>query len=120
MAFKFEKLIVWRKAVDLAGDIHDLSKYFPKDELFVLTSQMKRAADSVSLNVAEGSTGQSNAGFNKFFGYALRSNIEVAGCLYLAQKRNLIDQEQFSKLYIQCEEILVMINGLRKSLKTIN
>ena len=60
MSFKFEKLIVWQKAVDLSADVHDLCKKFPKDELFILTSQIKRAADSVSLNIAEGSTGQSN------------------------------------------------------------
>lgn len=117
MSFKFEKLVVWQKAVDLSADIHDLTKTFPKDELFILTSQIKRAAYSISLNIAEGSTGQSNAEFNKFVGYALRSDIEVVGCLYLAQKRNLISDEDFSKLYQQCEEILAMLNGLRNSLK---
>ncbi|MET3502425.1 four helix bundle protein [Mucilaginibacter rubeus] len=117
MSFKFEKLVVWQKAVDLSADIHDLTKTFPKDELFILTSQIKRAADSISLNIAEGSTGQSNAEFNKFVGYTLRSDIEVVGCLYLAQKRNLISDENFSKLYQQCEEILAMLNGLRNSLK---
>jgi four helix bundle protein len=118
MSFKFEKLIVWQKAVDLASDVHELTKTFPKDELFILTAQIKRAADSVSLNIAEGSTGQSNAEFNKFLGYALRSDIEVVGCLYLAQKRNLVKQDDFSKLYNQCEEILAMLNSLRKTLST--
>jgi len=117
MGFKFEKLIVWQKAIDLAGSVHELTKIFPKDELFVLSSQIKRAADSVSLNIAEGSTGQSNAEFIKFLNYALRSNVEVVGCIYLAQKRNLIDQSNFTKIYGQCEEILVMINGLKNSLK---
>ena len=117
MGFKFEKLIVWQKAVDLSADINDLTKTFPKDELFVLTSQIKRAADSVALNIAEGSTGQSNPEFKKFLGYALRSDIEVVSCLYLAKKRNIITDENFSKLYQQCEEILAMINGLRNSLK---
>lgn len=116
MSFKFEKLIVWQKAVELSADVHEVTTYFPKDELFVLTSQIKRAADSVALNIAEGSTGQSNSEFNKFLGYALRSNIEVS-CLYLAQKRNMISQENFSKIYQQCEEILAMLNGLRNSLK---
>src|SRR5580658_10410788 len=114
MSFKFEKLIVWQKAVDLVSDVHELTKTFPKEELFVLAGQIKRAADSVSLNIAEGSTGQSNAEFNKFLGYALRSDIEVVGCLFLAQKRNLIQQDDFSKLYKQCEEILAMLNALRK------
>ncbi|MEZ2336124.1 four helix bundle protein [Mucilaginibacter sp. RCC_168] len=117
MSFKFEKLIVWKKAVDLSSDIHDLTKTFPKDELFVLTAQIKRAADSVSLNIAEGSTGQSNLEFNRFLGYALRSNIEVVGCLYLAQKRALVSTPDFTKLYQQCEEILVMLNALRNTLK---
>ena len=66
MSFKFEKLIVWQKAIDLAGSVHELIKIFPKDELFILSSQIKRAADSVSLNIAEGSTEQSNAEFIKF------------------------------------------------------
>jgi len=117
MSFKFEKLIVWQKAVDLAADIHDLTKTFPKDELFILSAQIKRAADSVSLNIAEGSTGQSDAEFNRFLSYALRSDIEVVGCLFLAQKRDLIQQDEFNKLYHQCEEILAMLNALRKTLK---
>jgi len=118
MSFKFEKLIVWQKAVDLAADVHELTKTFPKDELFILSGQIKRAADSVSLNIAEGSTGQSNAEFNKFLSYALRSNIEVVGCLFLAKKRTLIQEDNFNKLYKQCEEILAMLNSLRKTLKT--
>src|ERR1700740_948906 len=106
MSFKFEKLIVWQKAVELSADVNELTRKFPKEELFILSTQIKRAADSVSLNIAEGSTGQSNAEFNKFLGYALRSNVEVVGCLYLAQKQNLIEQPNFSKIYAQCEEIL--------------
>ncbi len=117
MGFKFEKLIVWQKAVDLSADVHELTRSFPKDELFILSAQIKRAADSVSLNIAEGSTGQSNAEFNKFLGYAVRSDVEVVGCLYLAQKRNLIEQQTFSKIYGQCEEVLVMLNNLRNSRK---
>ena len=117
MAFKFESLKVWQIALDLTDEIDTLTKKsFPKDELFILTSQIKRAADSVVLNIAEGSTGQSNAEFKKFLGYALRSDIEVVGCLYLAQRRDLIKQENFTKLYQQCEEILVMINSLRNKL----
>ena len=117
MSFKFEKLKVWQKAVDLAGSVNELTKTFPKEELFVLSSQIKRAADSVSLNIAEGSTGQSNAEFRKFLTYALRSDIEVVGCLYLAKARELICEEKFSNIYAQCEEILVIINALRKSLE---
>lgn len=116
MGFKFEKLIVWQKSVDLSSDVHFLTKSFPKEELFILTSQIKRAADSVSLNIAEGSTGQSNMGFKRFLRIALRSCIEVVGCLHLAEKRNMIDTLQLNEYKAKCEEIVVMINALIKSL----
>lgn len=54
MSFKFEKLIVWQKALDLSDEVNKLVKTFPKEELYILTSQIKRAADSVTLNIAEG------------------------------------------------------------------
>ena len=117
MAFKFENLKVWQKALDLCDEIDKLTKTFPKEELFILTSQIKRAADSVSLNIAEGSTGQSNAEFVRFLRYALRSDIEVVGCLHIARRRKYITEQNFLALYGSCEEVLVMINGLIKSLK---
>jgi four helix bundle protein len=116
MAFKFENLKVWHKSIDLATEISSLTKKFPKDELYVLTSQIKRASDSVALNIAEGSTGQSNAEFNRFLGYALRSAIEVVSCLYLAKGRLLIDQDEFDRFYNLLTEIIKMIQALRNSL----
>jgi len=69
MAFKFENLQVWQKALDLTEEIDLLTKKsFPKDELFILTSQIKRAADSVVFNIAEGCTGQTNPVFKSFLG----------------------------------------------------
>ena len=116
MPFKFEKLIVWQKSLDLSGHVSEIAKKFPKDELYVLTAQIKRAADSVSLNIAEGSTGQTNAEFKRFLSIALRSNIEVVGCIFLTQKRSIISELDFNKVYSSCEEILVMINALKRSL----
>ena len=52
MAFKFEQLRVWQKSLELTSLVHNTTKLFPKDELFVLTSQIKRAAYSVNLNIA--------------------------------------------------------------------
>jgi four helix bundle protein len=116
MPFKFEKLLVWQKAVDLAEEVNLATKKFPKRELYSLTSQLKRAADSVSLNIAEGSTGQTNAEFSRFLGISLRSNVEVVGCIFLAKRRGYISEPEFEKLYKMCEEILVMLIALRKSL----
>ncbi len=117
MSFKFEKLLVWQKALDLSEIVNLTTKDFPKEEIYVLSSQIKRAADSVSLNIAEGSTGQSNAEFGRFIGIAIRSNIEVVGCIYLAKRRKIIEDKNFQEIYSKCEEILVMLNSLRNSLK---
>jgi four helix bundle protein len=117
MAFKFEKLIVWQMAIELSGIVNNATKKFPKEEMYVLSSQIKRAADSVSLNIAEGSTGQSTPEFKRFLGIALRSDIEVVGCIYLARKRDIINEEDFNLIYSTCEELLVKIIALRNSLK---
>jgi four helix bundle protein len=117
MAFKFEGLKVWQRAVELTGEIDQLTRTFPKEETFVLTSQMKRAADSIALNIAEGSTGQTDKEFNRFLGIALRSGIEVVTCLYIGKRRKLINQTDFDKYYKELEEIIRMIQALRNSLK---
>lgn len=116
MSFKFEKLDVWNKSIDLGFDIHELTREFPKEETYILTSQIKRAADSVALNIAEGSTGQTNAEFRQFIGYALRSAIEVVSCLYIGKRRKIINNDKFQKLYSETESIVRMLQALRKSL----
>ena len=116
MTFKFEKLIVWQKAVDLSVKVHELTLKFPKDELYILSSQIKRAADSVSLNIAGGSTSQTNPEFKRFLAIALRSNIEAVGCLHIGKRRGMISNEDFDTICGMCEEILVMLNALRKKL----
>ena len=116
MPFKFEKLIVWQKAVDLSDSVNQLVKVFPKDELFILTSQIKRAADSVSLNIVEGSTGQTTPEFKRFLGISLRSNLEVVGCMFLAKRRGYVNDSVFQSIYNKCEELLALITALRDSL----
>lgn len=117
MKFKFEKLVVWQQALDLSMQVHLITKKFPKDEMFVLSSQIKRAADSVSLNIAEGSTSQSNPEFSRFLSISLRSNIEVVACLHIARKRGYIKEEDFDRIYFHCESILIKVVALRNSLK---
>lgn len=85
--------------------------------MFSLTSQMKRAADSISLNIAEGSTGQSNPEQGRFLGYAQRSALEVVNCLYLAIKRKYINQNQFDEFYSTLEKLVVKIRAFRNSIK---
>ncbi len=66
MALKFEQLRVFQKSLDLSDSVNNLVKKFPKEELYILVSQIKKASDSITLNIAESSTGQSNAEFKKF------------------------------------------------------
>lgn len=96
MAFRFEELRVWQKAIDLGEQINQLTKSLPKDEIYILTSQIKRAADSVALNVAEGSTGQSKAVFTLFLSYSLCSAIEVVSCLFIAKRRGYFNDDLFN------------------------
>ena len=67
MAFKFENLLVWQHSLDLGEKINDLADSFPSKELYNLGSQIRRAADSIGLNIAEGSTGQSDPEQKKVF-----------------------------------------------------
>ena len=60
MEFKFEKLIIWQKAMEFGENIFQITLKFPKDEMYNLSSQIRRAADSIALNISEGSIGQTN------------------------------------------------------------
>lgn len=99
MEFKFEKLIIWQKAMDFGEDINQMAYKFPKTELFNLSSQIRRAVDSIALNISEGSIGQSNPEFKRFMNYAIRSLAEVVTCLYKAKRRKYISDEEFDIQY---------------------
>ena len=116
MAFRFESLKVWQNALTHSNEIDLMVKSFPKEELYNLSSQMKRAADSVVLNIAEGSTGQSIPEYKRFLGMALRSAIEVVACLFIAQSRKYINDELFMKQYESYEILCKMVSKLRSSM----
>lgn len=117
MAFKFEKLEVWKKSIDLSIEIDEMTKSWPKEERYILTTQIKRACDSISLNLTEGSTGQSNPEFSRFLGYSIRSGLEVVNCLYLGRGRKIIAQNQFENFYEKLTTIIKMLQALRNTLK---
>lgn len=100
MAFQFEKLQIWDRALSLTEAVDKVASRFPKKEDFVPGSQIKRAADSSALNIAEGSQGQSKAEFNRFPGIALRSCIEVVACIFIARKRKIISEVDFKKNHL--------------------
>lgn len=114
---KFEDLRVWQKALEITVIIHNLTRSFPKEEMFIFTSQIKRAADSIALNIAEGSTGNTDAEFNRFLQMANRSAIEVIACLHIANARNIITIEDFNKIYDEINSLIRSIQALKKSIK---
>ena len=84
----FRNLKIYKKAIDFGVEVYKLTKTFPKDELFGLASQIRRAVVSISLNLAEGSGNKSNKEFQRYLEFALRSNYEVMACLEIALKLN--------------------------------
>ena len=117
MAFKFENLAVWQRSLDLSGEVNDLAKLFPDYERYSLCHQIRKAADSINLNIAEGCTGQSNTEFARFLGFSIRSCVEVISCLFLAKKKHYINEEQFIYFYRELEILSRMITKLKNSLK---
>ncbi|MBI5050042.1 MAG: four helix bundle protein [Nitrospirae bacterium] len=117
MSYRFEKLIVWQKAMDFCVKIYNKSKKFPKDELYGLTSQLRRATTSIALNIAEGSACKSKKEFLQFLYIALRSQYEVVTVLRLLNKLNYLDNNIAKELECDIGEIGMMIQGMINSFK---
>ena len=116
MKFKFEKLIIWQKAMEYGENIHQMAMKFPKEEIYNLSSQIRRAADSIALNISEGAIGQSNPEFKKFISYAIRSLAEVVTCLYKASKRNYISEVEFNEHYEYAFNLMNMLTAFKKNI----
>ena len=117
MKFKFEKLHVWNRAMEFGEEMKRLASNFPKYEDFNLTSQLRRACDSIALNIAEGSIGQSNAEQRKFIGYSVRSLAEVVTCLHKAKKRDYVNEKEFELNYNTSHELLKMLISFKINIK---
>ncbi len=113
----YKELKVWQKSVDLAVKIYDITKNFPREELYGLTSQIRRSAISISSNIAEGAGRNSKKDFNNFLGISNGSSCELATQLVIAQRINLIDQLVLGSLHQEIDEIQKMNWSLKRSLK---
>lgn len=98
--FGYKKLIVWERADELAHLIYDLSLTFPKDEVFGLTSQLRRAALSIVLNIVEGQARNSKKEFHRFLAISLSSLAEVEYLLEFSLKRKYLKQSDFDKVLV--------------------
>lgn len=115
--FNFEKLDVWKKSVALGSAVYSLTKNFPADERFGLTSQMRRAAVSISSNVAEGCSRSSKADYRRFVEIATGSAFELISQANVARDQGLLPAEAYNQLYQSVLEIVRMLSGLRESLR---
>ncbi len=117
MPFRFEGLQIWHQAREFSNDVHRLVAGFPECERYSLTSQMTRAANSVSLNIAEGSGRDTDVDFNRFLGIAMGSAFEVVSASFLALDRGYVDSRTQNVLYEKAEQLAKSINSFRRTLK---
>lgn len=123
MITSFKELNVWKKSNELTHRVFDLSNDFPREYLFDLTSQMRRAALSIPTNIAEGCASVYSKEFLQFLNIARRSLSETEYLLLFACERGLIKTKESSDLEERVREISKMLNGLIKSIrmnKTLN
>jgi four helix bundle protein len=116
--FDFENLKVYQKALDYVDFVYEITRGFPKEEVFSLTDQHKRASISICLNIAEGSGG-SKSEFNKFLKIARRSVRECVAITEISYRQKFLDDRIKQRSRSLCLELSKMINGLMKSLKKV-
>lgn len=113
--FNFEKLETWQKAIAFADLVYEMTRSFPADERFGLTNQMRRAAVSVSSNIAEGSARNSKHDYARFLEIATGSLFEVVSQSFVGKRQGFLSEADFKKLYAAAEEQGKMLSGLRRS-----
>lgn len=113
-------LTAWQKAMELVVAIYNVTKKFPKEEIYGLTSQLRRAAISVPSNIAEGAADRTTQQFSNFLSNAIGSLNEIDTQLDVALRLDYLKRDDYSYLYKILDDCIALIYGLRKSLKRNN
>lgn len=116
----YRDLLVWQKGIDLVKQIYRLTKNFPNDERFGLTSQMRRAAVSVPSNIAEGQARRTTPDFIKFISIAEGSLAELHTQTRIAVELEYCSQNNIDELLTMIDELRRMLNSLRRALTAKN
>ncbi len=111
----YKKLIVWQNSHELTKNIYSTTKHFPKEELFGLTSQMRRAAVSIPSNLAEGTSRRSQKEFSRFIEIAQGSAFELEYQLFLSLELGYLKNEAFNSINSILIRILKELHNLQKS-----
>lgn len=115
--FRFEKLEVWQKAVEYANLVYKVTRTFPVEERFGLTSQLRRSAVSVSSNIAEGSSRSSDTDLARFIEIAYGSLLESVSELEIAKRQQFLNDAMFKTIYKKAEDLAKMLSGFRRTVK---
>jgi four helix bundle protein len=118
MASSYQDLVVWQKAVDLVTGIYRMTKRFPKEEIYGLTSQLRRAAISIPGNIAEGQGRLSKGEFKQFLGNARGSLFELVTQLTIAENLGYMNKADINDLINLSDEVSRLFNGLLSSIKS--
>jgi four helix bundle protein len=111
-------LEVWKKSIELVKETYKATSTFPKEEIYALTSQMRRSVVSIPSNIAEGATRQSNKEFIQFLFIALGSTSELETQFIISKELHYIGESAYCDLTAKIEEISKMLNGLIKYRKS--
>jgi len=114
--YKFQRLDVYQLALEYVDAVYNLSRQLPESERFNLPSQLERAATSVVLNIAEGSTSQSDAEQARFLGRAIRSLLETVACWDLAERRAYVRTDELKPVREQGHKLFVKLQAFRNKL----
>ncbi len=117
MAYRFEHLDIWKESIDFSKKVYMLIKEFPKEELFALGDQLRRASVSISTNIAEGSGSDSNKDFRNFLNIAVKSLYETVSLMTVANKVGYISDNVLQDVYAMSENLVKRIQAFRNSLK---
>lgn len=117
MAQSYRELVVWQRAMELNEVVYRLTREFPREELYGLTSQIRRAATSIPSNIAEGQGRESTKEFRQFLAIARGSNCEVQTQLELARRLNLASPDGIAHAENLSEEVRKMLFGMLRSVR---
>lgn len=118
MGYKFEKLEVWQLALEYCDLVYHMAQKLPRSEDYNLKSQITRAATGIAFNIAEGSTGQSDAEQARFLGVAIRSLIETVACQHIINRRQYLnDPELLRNAYRSSRKLFVKLQAFRNALR---
>ena len=112
----YKKLNVWISSISLVKNIYNLTRKFPKDEMFVLTQQLRRATISIPSNIAEGAGRNSNAQFKNFLQISIGSCFEVETQLIISKELDYISEEELETISKELDSIMKMNHNLQKTL----